>query len=163
LNKSKQETVKIINDLKVDKPDLQPVTINKLNIKSEKWKTKEKNAESIDDDIELDKEKFKKEVNISEKSDSFINKIMNVDVKNMNTDFVEDLKSSSFNYEQLREFAVESITQEFFQSIRTDSVITYPRKIYNTFKKIKSTIICHQLLSEMKINKETIYWIKKNN
>jgi len=145
LQKTKEETLNLIEDFRIDKPSVFVQTRDLLHL-SKDWK--------IRSDID---EKKKDELEIAESSD-LMSEFMRADFLDTgDVKRIEDVfKEESNNLLDLNSFSSDLVNESFIFSTKTETYTTFSKKIYNNVINLKSFIICHQLLNKMQINIETI-------
>jgi hypothetical protein len=130
---SKDRTASAIDDLEVIPPTITEETKNKLNLQLWDYITTKSETESV---VEI------QETNLFED-------LMDVDVTEFNLDFKEEKDETGY----LLDFVLGT---DLMNTMKTTQKIAQYKRIFNIIKNLKYDLICHHILSEMRINSSII-------
>ena len=131
----KEDALNMIDNLNCDKPLVSKQTIERLNLRNWEHKIESKSESKTE----------------MEDVSHFLDSMIEYDMTEINitiTPEEDDLFSTL-------------IDTDLVKSLLTASRIHFPRKMFMTVMNLKYDLICHQLLSEMKINKTNLHAILK--
>jgi hypothetical protein len=145
--KSKADTLSVLDDLKIERLPVSDITKQRLNL-SDNWLTYDRERE---EKLELSNISVIQEVTIDKDPiESFLE---------MTDEQFEDIKTT-IDFEQddsyLRDFIDKFKLTDLFNTYQTANKIMRTRLNWNRIKRIKSLLIAHQCLTEMRVNKQSI-------
>jgi hypothetical protein len=137
LYKSRSESLRLLNDLDVNKPFVTEITKKRLNLSGD-WN--ERKIESVVDDI-----------TIEDKTD-IVSELMNADFT------IDDFKEliSQPQEDDLKDMVDFLINTDIIYSMKTTQKVQHTRKIFSIVSHLKYDLIVRNLLFDMKINKQVI-------
>jgi hypothetical protein len=128
---SKKDAFGALEDLEVIKPTLSLDTLAKLNIH---------NWDSVGEYKEPDAE-------VSISSVNLFNDLLNVDIKDLEDVLIYDEEKDIIDY---------LLSSNLISTMKTTQRIQQHRRLFNTIVRLKYELICHNILSDMRINRTTI-------